>query len=333
MRSGRDPALIERTIFALGLLEALARTGFPFIFKGGTALMLFMDSLRRLSTDIDIVVSPGIEVDDYLKTAATIWPFFEMREHMRNVVGGIYKRHFKFSFTSPLTSRTYTILLDILFEENPYSTTIERSIESELLVVSEPIVKIRMPNANCIIADKLTVFAPNTTGIPYNVDKELEIIKQLYDIAALLDYVDDLAEIKINYYDIAMTELKYRGMVDKTPDDALRDTINTAACVAARGLLRHDEYVLLKKGINSISNHIFSESFNGEVAVQRACMVMYIAAAILSRQDKLPDLKDDDHYRSSVVLVKEYSKLGYIKKMDILAYKYLIEAVEMLVES
>ena len=57
-------------------------------------------------------------------------------------------------------------------------------------------------------------------------------------------------------------------------------------------------------------------------------MVMYIAAAILTNQDKLPELKDDDHYRSSVIRANGYSKLGYIKKSDMLAYKYLIEAVE-----
>ena len=45
-RSKRDPALIERSIFALGLLEAIALSGLPFIFKGGTSLMLLIPSLR-----------------------------------------------------------------------------------------------------------------------------------------------------------------------------------------------------------------------------------------------------------------------------------------------
>lgn len=33
-----DPALIERLLFAFGLLEALVRVGMPFIFKGGSSL-------------------------------------------------------------------------------------------------------------------------------------------------------------------------------------------------------------------------------------------------------------------------------------------------------
>lgn len=41
--SKRDPALIERTIYAFGLLEAITRVGMPFVFKGGTCLMLLLE--------------------------------------------------------------------------------------------------------------------------------------------------------------------------------------------------------------------------------------------------------------------------------------------------
>ena len=325
----QDPALIERSIFAFGLLEAIARTGLPFIFKGGTSLMLLMDKPQRFSTDIDIVVAPGIEADKYLETAATIWPFINMREHIRHIAAQIEKRHFKFTFASPLTEREYTILLDIMFQNNPYSSTIEKSIANDFLAMEQPMVNVLMPNANCIIADKLTAFAPHTIGILFNTDKELEIIKQLYDIASLLAYVDDLSEIKKNYNSIALTELKYRNM-SLSPEDALLDAINAAACVAGRGLYQPKEYALFSRGIANIRNHVFSENFNGEVAVQRACMVMYLAAAILTNQERLPEQKDDNYYQSTNLRMSEYSKLGYIRKIDLLAYKYLIEAVEML---
>ena len=49
--SKRDPGLIERTIFAFGLLDALCEVGLPFVFKGGTSLMLLLKHPRRLSTD------------------------------------------------------------------------------------------------------------------------------------------------------------------------------------------------------------------------------------------------------------------------------------------
>ena len=65
--SRTDPCLIERTLYAFGLLEALRTVGMDFIFKGGTSLLLLLSHPRRLSTDIDIIVSPGTDVDGYLE--------------------------------------------------------------------------------------------------------------------------------------------------------------------------------------------------------------------------------------------------------------------------
>ena len=33
--SGNDPSLLEKTVYAFGLLEAISKVGMPFIFKGG----------------------------------------------------------------------------------------------------------------------------------------------------------------------------------------------------------------------------------------------------------------------------------------------------------
>ena len=38
-KSRRDPQLIERALYALGLLEALTQTGMIVIFKGGSCLL------------------------------------------------------------------------------------------------------------------------------------------------------------------------------------------------------------------------------------------------------------------------------------------------------
>ena len=39
--SRRDPLLLERCVYAFGLLEAIITVGMPFVFKGGTSLMLY----------------------------------------------------------------------------------------------------------------------------------------------------------------------------------------------------------------------------------------------------------------------------------------------------
>ena len=53
--SKRDPVLLERAVYAFGLLEALARVGMPFIFKGGTCLMLLMN--RRAGCPLTLISS------------------------------------------------------------------------------------------------------------------------------------------------------------------------------------------------------------------------------------------------------------------------------------
>ena len=70
-----DPGLIERALYAFGLLEAIKSVGMPFCFKGGTSLMLILEKPARLSTDIDILVKPGTDVDDYIEKASRIFPF------------------------------------------------------------------------------------------------------------------------------------------------------------------------------------------------------------------------------------------------------------------
>ena len=93
--TGRDPNLLERVVYAFGLLEAIKQAGLPFIFKGGTSLMLLMEHPMRLSTDIDIIVKPSTDIDYYIQEAAKIFPFLKCEEQVRIGKNNIEKRHFK----------------------------------------------------------------------------------------------------------------------------------------------------------------------------------------------------------------------------------------------
>ena len=105
--SKRDPILIERTVYAFGLLEAIVRVGMPFIFKGGTCLMLLLEHPQRLSTDIDIIVEPGTDVEEYIEKAAKIFPFVTYEEQKRIGKNNVEKRHFKFIYNSPVNGTIY----------------------------------------------------------------------------------------------------------------------------------------------------------------------------------------------------------------------------------
>lgn len=79
----KDPGLLERVIYAFGLLEALVQVGMKFVFKGGTSLLLLTEQPMRLSTDIDIIVEPDTDVEKFVIEAAKIFPFRYLEKQSR----------------------------------------------------------------------------------------------------------------------------------------------------------------------------------------------------------------------------------------------------------
>lgn len=327
-RTGNDPALLERVIYAFGLLEAIRRVDLPFCFKGGTALLLLLDQPRRLSTDIDIVVTPGTDIDEYIRKAGEIFPFMDVEEQVRRGKNNIEKRHFKFKYRSPIRDRDVTILLDVLFEEFQYSSIVEKPIKNELLLTEGDDLLVNIPNVNCILGDKLTAFAPHTTGIPFGVDKELEIIKQLFDCGSLFDAMTDYSEVRSTYDRVVKAEMGYRGFV-ATPEDVLRDTISGCLCIASRGYPEGD-YSLYKDGISRIRNHILGGKFGGEIAGAYSARVLYLATALLSGQETVTKIEDPTVYSGQYPEIEKARRFSYLKVVDPVAYGYMIEAAKLL---
>lgn len=199
-----DTALVEKAIRALSLLESLVRSGCPFIFKGGTALMLHLDTSRRLSIDVDIVCSPGTDIKEYLGQYGDEYGFIEAKEIERHSRTGVPKSHaeYRYEVTYPSGRPIDKILLDVLYEEIHYNEVVSLPITSILLKQTGEPIMVKCPSLKDMLGDKLTAFAPHTTGIPFfkNGDELfMEIMKQLYDISSILDRVDDLSEVRKTY--------------------------------------------------------------------------------------------------------------------------------------
>ena len=327
--SKRDPVLLERTVYAFGLLEALARVGMPFIFKGGTCLMLLMDKPRRLSTDIDIIVKPGTDLDGYLDKASEIFPFQMVEEQKRVGKNNIIKRHFKFTYDSPINNKPFYILLDVLFEENHYAELVEKEIRNDLLLTEEEYLTVSIPSADCILADKLTAFAPHTTGIELNKGKDMEVMKQFYDVCSLIEIFSDCSIVKRTYEPIALAEIGYRG-ITASVEECLKDTFDSALCIAARGKVDVDEYVYYVKGARDLRGHIYAENYSPEVAASRAPMVMYMAMCLMTDTEfeRVEDYRD---YINSNLEQDKLKPLKYLKKANPEAYAYAVK-VDRLIE-
>ncbi len=72
-------------------------------------------------------------MDRYIEKAGKIFPFINVEEHKRKGLNDIEKRHFRFHFLSPRSGKEINILLDVVFEDNPYPVVHERPIRSSLL--------------------------------------------------------------------------------------------------------------------------------------------------------------------------------------------------------
>lgn len=172
----KDIALVEKTIRAFSLLEALARSGCPFLFKGGSSLMLHLDTSKRLSIDIDIICPPGTTIEDYLEKYSEEYGFGEVKLVERISRTDIPKQHAKFFYqvAYPAGGRQDKILLDVLFEEIHYANVVELPIQSRLLKTEGDPVMVKLPSKEDLLGDKLTAFAPHTTGIPFFHNRIIE---------------------------------------------------------------------------------------------------------------------------------------------------------------
>ena len=211
----KDIALAEKAIRAFSLLEALVRSGCPLLFKGGTAEMLHLNSAKRLSIDVDIICPPGTQIEDYLKVYSAEYGFGEVELVDRVSLSDIPKKHAKYYYqvSYPEGNKQDKILLDVLFEENHYSQVVSLPIQSPFLKMEGNPVMVNLPSYQDMLGDKLTAFAPHTTGIPFfkgDKDCSMEINKQLFDIASLFDLTNDLTITADTFRKFAAVELLYR---------------------------------------------------------------------------------------------------------------------------
>lgn len=281
-----DRNIIEKVIRAFSLLDMLAASGCPFHFKGGSCLMLLLtDQPYRLSIDIDIICPPGTEIEPYLAKFEEYG--FIKYEPVERIQRGtdIPKSHSKFFYNIAFladSQRSSHILLDVLNEDCHYCEASRVPIASPFIKMDGEAESVMVPSIGDILGDKLTAFAPNTTGIPYfkgDNDCSLEIIKQLYDVGRLFDKISDLGITSRSFSRIVEVELSYRNM-DNKPEPVFEDIRQTALCLATRGKEGTGDFEMLLSGVGKIKSFMFRSNYSLEKAIVDASKAAYVATAI-----------------------------------------------------
>lgn len=324
-----DPILIEKMIIALILVEELSNSKLNFIFKGGTSLSLVLGMVQRFSIDIDIVISENTHMEGCFNEVIKKGVFLRYEEDVREST--FPKKHFKFFFNSEIQMKESHILLDVLIEENLYPQLKEFPIKSAILSIEGNDTYVKCPTPVCLLGDKLTAFAPHTTGINYGKEKELEIIKQLFDISVLFDFIDDIKLVKSTFESIASKQLAYRDLTKTPVAEVIQDTFNTGVIIGLRGYSSiPSEYQELVTGISRLRGFIISGNFTPDTAILCASKVTYLAALITKNENHIDRFDPGIDLSSWLVQNHSYSRINRLKKTNPEAFSYYFKAFEKL---
>jgi hypothetical protein len=301
---GCDPVLLEKTIHAIALLDALAARGLDFVFKGGTSLLLRLPRIRRLSIDADILCQEAPEkLDRLLAEVARTSPFSRFTEDDRGPDRVPARRHFKFHYT-PLDSRNPApfVLLDVVHERNLYPV-VEAVPLPPAFIEGEGTLPV--PTIEGLLGDKLTAFAPNTTGVPLRERTTMQFMKQVFDVGELFDAAADMAAVREAYGRIFEAENSYRGG-GFTPEQGLDDTFETAYRMAWVGLSKapaDGRCELIEKGRRELDSHLVGHRFRREEMKEAAAKAALLARAL--RHGSLPAFETLRFGASQVVALRD----------------------------
>lgn len=252
-----DPKHIEKAIHTFELLGQLVLHKLDLTFKGGTALLLLLPEIKRLSIDLDIITADTL--DDLETTLGSICkqpPFLRYEEDKRSK-SSIPKKHYKLFYSSSFSTSDDSILLDVLFDNVGYPVIKQKDITPLIIEVNDPL-PVSVPSVNSILGDKLTAFAPMTIGIPFGINKSLQIIKQLFDIGLLFDRMDNLNEVSRSHKVVSTIEAEYRQK-EISIEVILKDTMDTCRLLCQMGLrnsIENEQTEEIRLGIQQLGSFI-----------------------------------------------------------------------------
>jgi hypothetical protein len=320
--SKSDPGLIEKMIYALYLVEQLKLNNLDFIFKGGTCLTIIFKKLRRFSIDVDIIFEGQKNVlEESLSGLVKSSKFSKYeKDEKRSHTGFINLPvvHYNLYYNPIFGKGEKIILLDVLFDKSPYKFVQSLPIENDLLSRDNVITEVTVPSVNDITSDKLTAFAPSTIGIPFKTGKELQIMKQLFDIGFLYNSADDLKCMKETFLKISTAQNSYR-QTSFSADEILSDTIQTSLILALQNCnkdVSKERFSELNNGIHSINSYLPGLRFGINEAVEFSARAALLAARLKAEDfSPLPNMNQGNYKPSDfMIAVGEYQPLNKMLK-------------------
>ncbi|MCU0797106.1 MAG: nucleotidyl transferase AbiEii/AbiGii toxin family protein [Akkermansiaceae bacterium] len=333
-----DDQLVENCLHAFILLGYLSHSSLPFLFKGGTSILLHVPVLRRLSIDIDII-SPvaGEELVSALRNIATQAPFSRLDEDIRDFRGQPNRRHFRFFYPSVLRpGQERNVLMDVVEGGWDYLQHESKQVAQPWMDTEES-VEVLVPTVPALLGDKLTAFAPNTIGVRYENAQGgegdlMQIGKQLFDIGELFDLCPDLRLCAAPYRASFEKENGYRGG-GFTIEEVLEDTLKAALQTSFRNPKQSEHHDrLIQRCVRPMQGYLAGCSFGVPEAAAAAGKVAILVEVLRQEDTTEPLLTEgfrppgDLRELASVAIDGPWSFLNKIRGTSPLGFHYWHQA-------
>jgi hypothetical protein len=137
-----------------------------------------------------------------------------------------------------------------------------------------------IPSIHDLLADKLTAFAPGTIGKKLGEGRDIEVIKQMYDVSFLIRHYPLAPSYRQTYVNMANGEITRRKL-EIGFDEVLYDTIRTAMNIITEGMIDQTQYETMKIAIRGFVSYVRDGDFNVGKAKEAALDVLFAALLVL----------------------------------------------------
>ena len=203
--------------------------------------------------------------------------------------------------------------------------------------------KVRIPKIDAPLGDKLTAFAPNTTGVPFASPRRMEdsahqVFKQLFDVARLFDDFSDLSVFQATFMEVVKHEARYKS-VKGAPESVLTDIIKTAFDITTfdvrRNKLDPSYERLIRSGIDKMGGDLINGRRFGVVEAKTAASkAAYLASLIMRRQKTYVRYSDNPEVVAKLAARRMNGSLLVLDKLKkvnaIEGYFYWGEVVQLI---
>jgi hypothetical protein len=259
--------------------------------------------------------------------------FLRWKEDERESKTQVPKQHFRF-FYRPVTNmkpegagkeKKQYILLDIVYHKSPYHKTQDTIVDHFLIEQDgKKHTSVVTPSLPSLLGDKLTAFAPHTTGIP--LSKEMEILKQVYDINNIFDRIDSIKQVRSAFYATGSLELTFREMEEADTDEILKDIFHTSYNFCTHGSVNKEEYETLNQGVSKLSVFVYGAKFREPEAQKAMAKAAYLAQLIKNDVEKIEKYKKATDMTDWTIRDHHFSKINKLKKSNPEAFFYWYQA-------